>query len=404
MKTQHLVFDNGSYSIKAGFVEQERPIKVQNAISKARDGHLYIGNDFQSSSSYSGLVFKRPHDQGHLVSWECEKPIWDYTLNEILDNKELDANSVHLTLTETPFQLPQLSMNTDQIVFEEFGFHLFYRCPSPSLAPWGFSDVSKVSDFALVIDSGYNATWIMPMIYQKVYWQGVKKLPIGGAVLDGLLKEMISFRHYDVSDEPLLVTTIKEKTCFLAQNFKESLQSRKSNLCEFILPDFKTTKVGYVKTKNTPVDTDAQSLKLFDERFSVPEALYHADIIFDNIASSSAPIQTASFKSLVDLVVQSIMSCPEVSRPLLLANILVSGGTAKLPGFIERLRSELTKELPLDWLVQFKENGIDLEESNWFGGRALASSDIVNTVSISKKEYFEHGSNWCQKQFGFKNL
>lgn len=406
MTNQYLVIDNGCYNIKAGFGTLEAPLRQHNSLSKAKDGSVYIGNDFIGTNNHSGLIIKRPHDQGHLTSWETEKPIWDYTLDLLkLDhNKPLDPSSLGLLLTETPYQLPQLSMNTDQIVFEEYGFNNYYRCVPGSLVPWTY-DVEKDNDFSLVIDCGFNATWIIPVIYQSVYWKGVKKLPIGGKVLNGLLREVISFRHYDISEEPVLINTIKESTCFVAEDFNAAIKRKQKLGCEFVLPDFKTTTTGFVKTPNMKVnDADLQSLLLTDERFVVPESLYHPEIIFDNSQTNSTVLQTAPIKNLTDLVVESVMSCPEVTQPLLLQNISVVGGTSNLANFDTRLKDELAKELPLDWKINVVNNDYDRDLINWYGGSELSQSDIIGKINISKQEYYEHGSNWCQKQFGFKNI
>ncbi|KAK6459166.1 actin-related protein [Scheffersomyces xylosifermentans] len=414
MSKQYLVIDNGSYNIKAGFNTGDesdiRPLKIQNALTKTKDGVIHIGNQYQAqTNNFSGILFRRPYDQGHLTSWETEKPIWDYTFDELSPKKELDPTITHLTLTESPFQLPQLSTSTDQIIFEEYGFNEYYRCAPASLVPWvDFSDDAKSNnDFMLVIDSGFTCTWIIPMIYQCIHWEGVRKLPVGGKVLNGLLRELISFRHYDITDEPVLVNTIKEKTCFLADDFNKALQSRQKLQCEFILPDFKTTTTGYVRGPKDKISIDTQLLRLSDERFAVPEAYYHPEILFDNndTTAGSSVVQSTPLKNLTDLVVESIMACPEVARPLLSANISLVGGSVSIPNFRNRLLSELTKELPSDWFVKVHTGtGVENDEISWLGGINLTNDDIINSISISKKDYFEHGSNWCQKQFGFKNL
>ncbi|CAK9435720.1 uncharacterized protein LODBEIA_P04390 [Lodderomyces beijingensis] len=413
MSKQHLIIDNGAYNIKAGFNQgtDSSPHKIFNAITRTKDGLIHFGNQFKShTNNFSGIQIKRPFEQGHLTSWETEKPIWDYTFDEISSpTKEVDPSEIHLTLTETPYQLPQLSSNTDQIVFEEYGFSEYYRCTAPSLVPFSVDPAEVSPDFTLVIDAGFNSTWIMPMLYQKVHWEGVRKLPIGGSLINGLLKEVISFRHYDISADPILINTIKESTCFLATDFNEALKKKAQLGCQFVLPDFKTTTTGYVVGPDTPpLPADTQLLTLYDERFTVPESFYHPEIIFDSNGStaSNSTLQAAPFKNLTDLVVSSIMSCPEVTRPLLSANIVLVGGTTNILNFKNRLLSELRRELPSNWRVQVheKQNGISQDERSWYGGVSLTNQDIIREITVSKKEYFEHGSNWCQNQFGFKNL
>ncbi|GBL50075.1 hypothetical_protein [Candidozyma auris] len=404
MTKQHVVLDNGSYEIKAGFNTSDSPLVIQNALAKARDGVIYVGNDYLSHTNlYSGINFRRPHDSGHLTSWEVEKTLWDYTFDQLSPQKELDLSNIHLTLTETPFQLPQLSMNTDLIVFEEYGFGEYYRCIPQSLIPWNGGD--KPLDFTIVVDCGFSSTWVVPVLYQVPYWKGIKKLPIGGRHLNGLLRETTSFRHYDITDEPILLNTLKEKTMFVADNFGAALNKKLKYKCEFVLPDFKTTFTGYVKSEDQSPSADAQTLKLFDERFTIPESYFHPEIMLDNNSLSNSPmIQNANFKSLTDLVVESIYSCPEAARPLLSANINIVGGSSYIPNLPERLIAELKKELPVNWEVRSLPQNRKLNEVAWYGGASLVNDNLFEEISISKQDYFEHGANWCQKQFGFKNF
>lgn len=81
-------------------------------------------------------------------------------------------------------------------------------------------------------------------------------------------------------------------------------------------------------------------------------------------------------------------------------------GTTNLPNFKTRLETELRKELPQKWHVRVHDDyqRVSRDEIPWFGGINLTKDDVLDKISVSKKEYFEHGSNWCQKQFGFKNV
>lgn len=404
MTKKHLVLDNGSYTIKAGFAGDSSPHIINNLLAKAKDGLVYIGNDYLNHTNlYSGINFRRPHDQGHLTSWETEKPVWDYTFDQISPEHELDPLDTHLLLTELPFQLPRLSMNTDLIVFEEYGFGEYYRCPALLLVPWDLSPTPP--DFSLVIDCGYNSVHVVPVLYQRAYWKGIRKLPIGGRHLNGLLKETISFRHYDVSDEPILINTVREQTMFVASDFDEALKNKISAKCEFILPDFKTTFTGYVRDGSIRPLADAQSIQLFDERFTIPESYFRPEIMLDhNLYSKNPIVQKAHFKNLTDLVVDSIMACPEVIRPVLSENISVVGGMANLENLSGRLLSELKRELPVNWNVKLTDQNHDLSHVAWHGGAKLTQQDIIKKLTITKQEFFEHGENWCQKQFGFENF
>ena len=407
MSKEYLIIDNGSYNIKAGFRGNLNPLKCNNALCKTKDGNIYTGDELLSQpNKYSGVLFKRPFDQGNLVSWETEKPLWDYAINLLSTEKEIDFSLTHLTLTEPPFQLPQLSLNTDQIVFEEYNFTEYYRCVPEALVPWSDKMNDKMKDFVLVIDVGFDSTWIVPVMYQNIYWKGIQRLPIGGLLLNNLLREVISFRHYDMTEEPVLVNTLKEKTCFVAEDFNKYLLKKKKHGCEFVLPDFKTTATGYVRDKKYDSNrfSDVQSLLLTDERFSVPESFFHPEVIFDNSSNTSRPVQSEHFKNIVDLAVDSIKACPEMAQPLLAANISLVGGSSQLQGFLERLAKGLREQLPQEWVLNITKSQYPADEVSWYGGAQFAQENVVNEVSVSRKEYFEHGSNWCQRRFGPKSL
>lgn len=123
-----------------------------------------------------------------------------------------------------------------------------------------------------------------------------------------------------------------------------------------------------------------------------------------NLYSKNPIVQKAHFKNLTDLVVESIMACPDIIRPVLLENINVVGGTAKLDNLTERLISELKRELPVNWNVKLTDQTHDVSEVAWYGGKRLIEEDIMRKLTITKQDFFEHGENWCQKQFGFENF
>ena len=197
----------------------------------------------------------------------------------------------------------------------------------------------QYKDFQLVIDSGYNCTWVVPMIKGVPYYKALKKLDIGGRFLTGLLKETISFRHYNVMDETILVNNIKEKCVFVPpKSYFASFHNKMSTKIEYVLPDFQTSFLGYVRSKGADtLPKDSQTLELTDELFSVPETFFHPEI-----AQILKP-------GIIETILECINMCPEVFRPLLVANIVCTGGNFNIPNFHQRLQTELQSQCPIDW-------------------------------------------------------
>lgn len=165
----------------------------------------------------------------------------------------------------------------------------------------------------------------------------------------------------------------------------------------YVLPDFKTSTVGYTLT-NSELATlerneEIQSLKLYDERFAIPELLFHPEL-------------SGAYKAgLITTIKDSLNHVPELLRPLMVANMILVGGTSNLPGYENRLVSDLKQEVPIDNkiivrdLSNFTE---DHSEIGWFSGRQFFKSGAFSKVCVSKHDYQELGVEYTQEKFGYK--
>ncbi len=84
----------------------------------------------------------------------------------------------------------------------------------------------------------------------------------------------------------------------------------------------------------------------------------------------------------------SIMNCSAEEHDKLFANIVISGGTAALPGFIEKLQTELVALAPSTSKVS-----ITKSISTWFGGSLIAClpTSATQKYYIFQQEYDECG-------------
>ena len=98
-------------------------------MARDRDRKVYVGSQLETCKDFGEIVFRRPVEKGYLVSWEAEKEIWEHEFFEEKAQLHCDPKETGLILTEAPNTLPALQTNSDQVVFEEFGFASYYRCP-----------------------------------------------------------------------------------------------------------------------------------------------------------------------------------------------------------------------------------------------------------------------------------
>lgn len=195
---------------------------------------------------------------------------------------------------------------------------------------------------AVVIDMGFSNTHIIPYVKGERVKAGIRRIDIGGKVLTNHLKEIISYRQLNVMDESYVINQAKEDACFVSQNFYADMENAKLKypenriVREYVLPDFTAIKRGYLREplpKQQGVD-DQQTLRLTNERFAVPELLFHPSDV--GIRQMGIP----------EAIFEACKACPPKSLDHLLPNIICIGGCALFPGMAERLQKEIRAMAP----------------------------------------------------------
>jgi len=129
---------------------------------------------------------------------------------------------------------------------------------------------------------------------------------------------------------------------------------------------------------------DGHSLLLGSETFRCGEALFKPGLL------------GLELPGIHQLIYQSIMKCGVDERKELCGNILVSGGTTLLPGFVERLKSELEKLLTtMPIKIISNEDRIN---DVWIGG-SIYEEYTGQREWISNEEYDECGPAIVHRKF-----
>lgn len=326
-----------------------------------------------------------------------------------------------------------LQTNTDQIIFEEFGFASYYRTISPVLASCNpyhtlFSDPAPSSqantsqvlptELLLLIDSSYSHTTITPLIQGRPIQPAIRRLPLGGKHLSNYLAELISLRHFSLIEEPYLVNQIKEDVSFIcpdSSTFSSSLEAcwrgpksarrrpDPSIALDYVLPDYEHTTRGFTRPHDAshaarmarlgvsqslaPGAHAEEVFPLANERFTVPETLFTPSLL-------SAP-----YAGLPGTVFQSLAALPTSLHAAFLANVVCVGGNALIPGFVTRLENEIRSMADAGTEVRVR-RAEDPVRSTWMGGARLGSDgEVRRKLSVTKEEYMEYGSGWVARQF-----
>ncbi|XP_076271782.1 actin-related protein 6 [Rhynchophorus ferrugineus] len=391
-----LIVDNGAYTIKAGYNKDEEPHVIPNCIMKAKSERkrLFIGKQIDECRDCSGLYFLLPCERGYITRWEVQKPVWDH-----LFSKDVCPVDDHPTvITQPMFNFKSIQDCLDEIFFEEYEVPSLFRCNPTDMAYLNYAQERRLTrnDACLLIDTGFSFTHIIPYIKGNKYLSGVRRLNVGGKLLTNHLKDIISYRQYNVMEETYVINQVKEDTCYVCSDIKTELKEaskplkKNSIVRNYVLPDFNNIRRGYIqepdKTDQKEVEESCQILRLNNERFVVPEILFHPS----DIGMKSMGIAEAAVKS--------IFCCPEKERRSLAKNIVVVGGNCKFPGFKERLYTELRSLLPDQWEMNVYQPDNPITYA-WKGGGALLKTHDFKSNLVTKQDYEELGSTIIQERF-----
>ncbi|KIP04446.1 hypothetical protein PHLGIDRAFT_25604 [Phlebiopsis gigantea 11061_1 CR5-6] len=394
--TRIVVVDNGASTIKLGvkgFNDSDSRV-IPNAIVRSKgDKATYYGHEIEKCTDYSSLHYRLPFEKGYLVDWDAQKAIWDgiFTTDYLM----LDPTESSLLMTEPYFNLPNLQDVYDQFVFEEYEFQSYYRCTPASLVSYGklYREKGQPSpECVLVVDSGFSFTHVVPMINGSIMWEAVKRIDVGGKLLTNQLKELVSFRQWNMMDETYVMNDVKESCCFVSTQFTRDLDICRANpignpiVQEYILPDFSLNRRGHVRRPDEMMEDSYQILHMNSERFAVPEIMFRPD----DIGLEQA--------GLAQTIAHSISLLPEDIQGMFWSNIGLIGGSTKFPNFCSRLAAELRTLAPVDSEVKIYESSDPILEAYRSAIAFASKPDFLQKV-VTREEYNESGSNACRRKF-----
>ena len=527
------ILDNGAYTLKAGFAPSSPSSSslsttitdaqllqschsIPNVIARTKDKRTHIGSALNEPSiQWNDAVFRRPMEHGQIVSWEAQSAVWDASFfGERVAERDSDvwigdeAGETTLILTEAPNGLASLQRNADEVVMEEFGFGGYVRIIGQALNAYNdlhtlFGDTSNPDitststlfsppqphECLLVIDSGFSNTTITPCYRGRPIQRAIRRLDFGGKHLTNLLREVVSVRHADLSQDLKVVNDLKEDVCFVSQDFegdmerswvrakvpkrlgderraqkreltgedgdrgdredgsehdqddegdegdydamdvddhngrpngeRQNIRNRRGLVVDYILPDFVTRMRGAVAQTYSSISTHtlaqrqrrlhgklgangngivkthgAESteniLTLGNETFTTPEIVFRPLVL-----DSSQPGLTLT-------ILQSLATIPPALQATFLSNVLCVGGTASLPGFTQRLQTDLRASVRDDWPVRVRKMA-DPVTGTWLGGVRCSwdrtETGVVRRFGVTREMYEEDGWVRCARKF-----
>ncbi|KAF6808753.1 actin, partial [Colletotrichum sojae] len=305
---------------------------------------------------------RRPLDPyGAISSWEDVEKIWRHAFSET----GASPASRPVVMTE-PFIHPQGRQRLDQItiVFETFDASAYYAATPGLLSAYAANRPT-----ALVIDSGYSQTCVVPVYEFTQLRPRPRRAEVAGQALDSWLAQALLWDEgVDFSsngEREDVVGALKVRHARVALDFgAEIAQWAEGAAAEerrWELPD------GRVITLRRPLG------------LLVGEAMFDHGIV---------GLDEGEFTSCAG---STVSRCDATLRETLYGNILLAGENSLIPGFGERLKKELE-----GWDSTTKKMVNTISPRNrmysaWAGGSILSELSTFGSMCISRAEYDESG-------------
>ena len=395
-KRRTIVIDNGSETLKIGYASESqnshRPTKKFHSIigrprnqSNLSKQDLFIGDDAYSKNSILAIsnVIKR----GKVTDWDMMEKLWEHTFYRKLNISPNDAalSNYDLLLTESLNRSNEEREKSVQIMFESFDINSLYMQNEAVLSLFGAGKINGA-----VLGIGYGVTYSTAIYEGQCIPSSVIRVNSAGYDISAYLKQLLAEKYCTVlkSTKHSVIKDIKQKHCYVADNFYHALKQNANSYKKYKLPD-------------------GQNLRIGTERFRASEQLFGGFINLNNeemsrdtkkLFNKGAAFNNSGIQHMVNESIRLVQD-DELKRECY-SNIVLSGGSTLFKGLDKRLKSEVCKLIAAE--NPHQSVTIIANEKRkylaWIGGSILSSLQNYKQNFIQKSQYDEEGASCVHRQ------
>jgi actin-related protein len=347
-----IVIDNGSGLCKAGYAGDEEPRSVFSSVvaHPANRPSVYIGDD----PYVLGAVARRksPIERGDIRDWTDMEKIWHHQFHSEL---YVDPAEHPVLITEPLDNSGAAREPTTEIMYETFGVPSFCLANQCALSLFSTGRTTGV-----VAEIGEGLCQIAPVYEGYHIPMAAARLNLGGCDVTDFLQQMLHQQGYNFASfsERRIIRLVKEQYAYVALDFDAEMHQTANTANHLVSYDM----------------PDGSSIAIGNERFRCAEILLRPSM--SGIGS----------EGVHEKVLQTITACDVDIRKDMYENIVVSGGSTLLPGFVKRFEQDIKRLAPP--AARIKIVGSDNPKyAVWSGGSVFAQTTTVQEKLITREQY-----------------
>ncbi|GAA6064034.1 hypothetical protein JCM10212_001460 [Sporobolomyces blumeae] len=422
-----IVLDIGAGSVRAGYAGEDAPKAVfptafssvpsSDPTQPASHFHGHAAQLYRPGSTISSFV-----SDGIVTDWSaCERAL-DHAFRDRMRLKSLDE--FPLLSTEPSWNSKENREKMCEVAFEQWQTPAYYAVDKAVMSAFAAGKGS-----ALIIDVGEELTSVIPIYDGFVLRKAIQKQPVAGKLVSEVLLHTLQAQNPPVPVTPQYLVKTKEAVAAdqpskavlreerlpnasdpnapTTSSYHRSQELRvmhemKETVCEVLAPSWDDNAVSGKPTR--PFEfPDGYNTQIGSLRLAVPEILFNAPRFLPQpftsrpvppSASTIASHPPSALVPLSRLIQNSLVQIDPDLQSTLLGNVVVTGGTTLLPGFVERLQGELQALAPgMKIKIHAPASSAERTQSSWLGGSILASLGTFHQLWIGKDEYQEMGKS-----------
>lgn len=416
-----IVLDVGSHSTRAGYAGEDCPKTIfptdfatvpttPPTYIHGNGIHLYRPNAVLSSPITDGLV----------TDWDALSRTLDHAFTDRMRLTSLE--DYPLLVTEPSWNTKENREKMVELAFEQWNAPAYYSVDRAVMSAFASGKGS-----AMVIDVGDELTSVVPIYDGFVLRKAVQKQPAAGSLLSNVLLSTLKTQVPPISITPHYLVKSKEPVepnqparailrdermpdpsnpdCPTTPSYHRSQEMR-------VMHEFKETVCEVYSTPWDDASAAARPSRPFEYpdgynsyygtvRMSIPEILFNPSrFLPKEFSSLPLPPSTSTIPShpysalqpLGRLFANSLVQIDPDLHSTLMGNIVVTGGTTLLPGFVDRLQGELSALAGgMKLKIHAPSSAAERMYSSWLGGSILASLGTFHQLWIGRDEYKELG-------------